>query len=213
MDGRQCSANTREIIGRLLLSREAVSSNGPFKCQVRLRGHRTDCVELRTGYCMARLWRRALWITLVKGKNVRPCEAFFSIGENIFDCAVDNPLRKSTLVSSVRLANAARLWASFREKDILRMPDTPIMASAAPRSSQDRKSGPREGFRNQPRVSGRGCRYQPISIRVDPPVIALLDAARARRGVTRSWFIADMLRNWANLPEPETETSDRECAA
>lgn len=94
------------------------------------------------------------------------------------------------------------------------MPDTPITASAAPGSSLDRKSRTREGFHNQPRNSGKGCRYKPISIRVDPPVIALLDAARARRGITRSWFIADMLRAWANIePEPETEASDRECAA
>ena len=139
---------------------------------------------------------------------------FFSIGENIFDCAVDNPLRKSTLVSSVRLANVARLWASFREKDTLRMPDTPITASAAPRSSPGSKVRASRGFsQSTPQFRQR----EPLSAhqhtRHNPPVIALLDAARARRGVTRSWFIANILRAWADMPEPETEASDRECAA
>lgn len=103
----------------------------------------------------------------------------------------------------------------FREKDALRMPDRPITASATPGSSSDQKSGGRGPLKYRHQIHnsrGKGSRYEIVSIRVDPPVIALLDAARARRGITRSWFIADMLRAWADI-EPEPEASDQECAA
>jgi hypothetical protein len=66
--------------------------------------------------------------------------------------------------------------------------------------AEKRERGTPNALRRQPRGrQGEGRRYSySVMAALDGATFAVLDYVATQRGVTRSWIIADMLREWAS---------------